>query len=161
MMRGDPSVARVDALRSRRSERAEDAGESFVRYVSVPERLGVFAVGVGVAALAYPRVSHATGVGVPCPLRTLTGIPCPACGMTTASTDLVAGDPNAALTANPFVLGLVVLAVVAMPLLALRAAGLIGPPVACTATTRRWVNWLGALLAGLSWIYQLHRFGFL
>jgi hypothetical protein len=160
-MRGDPSVVGFDALPSRRSERAEDAGERFVRYVSVPERLGVFAVGVGVAALAYPRVSHATGLGVPCPLRTLTGIPCPACGLTTASITLVAGDPIAALTVNPFVLGLVVLALVAVPLLALRAAGLIAPPVACTDTTRRRVNGVGALLAGLSWIYQLHRFGFL
>jgi hypothetical protein len=74
-----------------------------VRYVSVPERLGIFAVAVGAAAIIYPRISHATGLGLPCPLRTLTGIPCPACGMTTASTDLVAGDLAAALAANPFV----------------------------------------------------------
>jgi hypothetical protein len=132
-----------------------------VRYVSVPERLGIFAVAVGAAAIVYPRISHATGLGLPCPLRTLTGIPCPACGMTTASTDLVAGDPAAALAANPFVLGLAALAVVASPLLAVRAAGLADPPVAWSTTSRRRVSWAVGLLALASWSYQLHRFGYL
>jgi hypothetical protein len=132
-----------------------------VRYVSVPERLGVFAVTVGVAATVYPRISDATGLGLPCPLRTLTGIPCPACGMTTAATDLVAGDPAAALAANPFVLALAALALVVPPLLSVRALGLVGPPVAWSDTARRRVPWAVGLLVFASWSYQLHRFGYL
>lgn len=132
-----------------------------MRYLSVPERLGGFVVAVGAAATVYPRLSQATGLGLPCPLRTLTGIPCPACGMTTAVTELVAGDVTAAVAANPFVLGLAILAVVALPLLAVRAAGLVGPPVAWSATARRRVSWAVGLLAFVSWLYQVHRFGFL
>jgi hypothetical protein len=81
--------------------------------------------------------------------------------MTTAVTELVAGDVTAAVAANPFVLGLAILAVVALPLLAVRAAGLVGPPVAWSATARRRVSWAVGLLAFVSWLYQVHRFGFL
>lgn len=132
-----------------------------MRYMSVPERLGVFGVTVGVAATVYPRISHATGLGLPCPLRTLAGIPCPACGLTTATTGLVTGHLAAGLAANPFVLALVALAFVAPPLLAVRAAGLVRPPVAWSTTARRRVSWAVGLLAFVSWSYQLHRFGYL
>lgn len=37
----------------------------------------------------------------PCPLRTLTGIPCPLCGMTRGVTALVHGELGRALTLNP------------------------------------------------------------
>jgi len=37
----------------------------------------------------------------PCPLRTLTGIPCPMCGMTRGVTSLVNGDFAHALLMNP------------------------------------------------------------
>ncbi len=37
----------------------------------------------------------------PCPLRTLTGIPCPMCGMTRGVTSLVSGDFAHALLMNP------------------------------------------------------------
>jgi hypothetical protein len=132
-----------------------------VRYVSVPERLGVFGLAVGAAGVVYPDVSHATGLGVPCPLRTLTGVPCPVCGMTTATTELVAGHPAGAVAANPFVLGLAALALAALPLLVARAIGLVDPPVAWSAAARRRLSWAVGLLALVSWFYQLHRFGFL
>jgi hypothetical protein len=132
-----------------------------LRYLSVPERLGVFGLAAGAAVTVYPAVSRATGVGLPCPLRTLTGIPCPGCGMTTAATGLVAGDIATALAANPFILGLAVLALVAPPLLAARAAGLVGPPVVWSDPARRRVSWAVGLLALVSWSYQLHRFGYL
>jgi hypothetical protein len=37
----------------------------------------------------------------PCPLRTITGIPCPMCGMTRGVTALVHGDLARALVMNP------------------------------------------------------------
>lgn len=47
----------------------------------------------------------------PCPLRTLTGIPCPLCGMTRGVTALVHGDVGHALFLNPGSLLIVALAV--------------------------------------------------
>jgi hypothetical protein len=39
--------------------------------------------------------------GVPCPLRTFTGIPCPLCGMTTSVTAATHLRPLEAMAANP------------------------------------------------------------
>ncbi|HEX8859889.1 MAG TPA: DUF2752 domain-containing protein, partial [Actinomycetes bacterium] len=96
---------------------------------SVPEQLGLAGLGAAAASLVYPAASHATGIGLPCLLRTLTGVPCPLCGMTTAATSLAAGDPRAALAANPFVLLLAVGTLAMTALLAARAAGLAPAPV--------------------------------
>ena len=47
----------------------------------------------------------------PCPLRTITGIPCPLCGMTRGVTALVHGDVGHAIFLNPGSLLIVALAV--------------------------------------------------
>src|SRR5256885_12049298 len=39
--------------------------------------------------------------GLPCPLRMLTGVPCPLCGMTTSVEAMVHAHPVAAFVANP------------------------------------------------------------
>lgn len=132
-----------------------------MRYMSVPERLGAFGVGVAGAALVYPRLAGLTGFGLPCPLRTVTGIPCPVCGMTTAAVALVAGHPAAALAANPCVLVLAILAVIAPALVALRAADVASTPAPWSPAARRRVGGAVGLLALASWSYQLHRFGYL
>jgi uncharacterized protein DUF2752 len=84
--------------------------------------------------------------GLACPLRTLTGVPCPLCGMTTsveASVRLHLGD---ALAANP---AGVLLALAGVLLLALRPQRLVVPSLV-----------LPVALAGM-WLFELHRFGFL
>jgi len=53
---------------------------------------------LGAAALLPLLPAHA---GLFCPLRTLTGIPCPLCGMTTSVEATVHGHLVAALQANP------------------------------------------------------------
>lgn len=47
----------------------------------------------------------------PCPLRALTGVPCPFCGMTRGTIALVHGDVLGALALNPGVLLAVVVGV--------------------------------------------------
>jgi uncharacterized protein DUF2752 len=82
--------------------------------------------------------------GLPCPLRTLTGVPCPLCGMTTSVEATVHGDLLAALRANPAG-PLAVLA--ALALLVRRPAGALRVPTVAVV----------ALLLGL-WFFELHRF---
>jgi hypothetical protein len=111
------------------------------------------------AAVAWPTFTGVTGVGVPCPLRTITGIPCPACGLTTAAVALVRGDFTAAFDASPVIYGLAALAVAVGPLVALRAAGVLQSPRPFSPERRRRTGLLCSLLALASWLFQLHRLG--
>jgi hypothetical protein len=47
-----------------------------------------------------------TGIGIPCPWRSVTHTLCPFCGSTTMGVALLQGDVAAAWAANPFVLTL-------------------------------------------------------
>lgn len=92
-----------------------------------------------------------------CPLRTLTGIPCPFCGMTTGTVAVMRGSLADALKANPFSIGVIPAAVAGI---ALRVRSLWRPP-----SRRQWSRaairvGFFALLAGviISWIFQLFRF---
>ena len=78
------------------------------RQYSIPERLGGFGIAVASAATVWPAFSAGTGLGLPCPLRWLTGIPCPACGLTTAAVDLTHGRLLASLADNPAALALAI-----------------------------------------------------
>jgi hypothetical protein len=128
---------------------------------SLPEQFGLAGLGAVAASFVYPMASHATGLGLPCPLRTLTGVPCPLCGMTTAATSLAAGDPRAALAANPFVTVLAAGTLWMTALLVARAARLAPAPVPWSEAARRRARWAVALLAAASWVFELHRFGWI
>jgi len=130
-----------------------------LRNFSVPERLGGFGLLVGSAAAVWPAFTGRTGVALPCPLRTVTGVPCPGCGLTTAAVALVRGEFGAAFDANPLIFGLAALAVTVVPLVALRAAGVLKTPVPWSVARRRRTGWLAGLLAVASWLFQLHRLG--
>jgi hypothetical protein len=130
-----------------------------LRPFSVPERLGGFGVLVAVGAIVWPAFTDRTGLGLPCPLRTLTGVPCPFCGLTTGAVALVRGEAGAAFAANPMIFGLAVLALAVGPLVALRAVGVIGPPVPWSSARRRKTEWLAGLTVLASWLFQLHRLG--
>jgi hypothetical protein len=81
-----------------------------------------------------------------CPLRTVTGVPCPLCGMTTSVGATLRLDLETALAATPAGLAAVVVALV---LLLTRPSALRVPlPLPYVAL-------------GCMWLYQLHRFSFL
>ena len=126
---------------------------------SVPEQLGLAGLAAAGAAVAYQAALGGEGLWLPCPLRTLTGIPCPRCGMTTAATGLASGDLGAALAANPFVLLLAGFTLVMAVLMAARAIGWVAPPALWAASRRRQSYWVVAGLAAASWAFQLHRSG--
>jgi len=116
----------------------------------VAVRLGAVAA-VSVAA-AWLHQNH--DPGALCPLRRLTGVPCPFCGSTTVFMEAGAGHWWAALLANP---------VTVIAALVFLAAPLLAPdPLTTLARLPVRALWIGgaALLVG-SWLWQLHRFGFL
>jgi hypothetical protein len=84
--------------------------------------------------------------GIVCPLRAMTGIPCPLCGMTTSVEETVRLDLRDAVAANPAGVGAVV---VALALLFFRPARLRLP----------WPILPLTLLA--MWGWELHRFSIL
>ena len=96
------------------------------------------------AAVALPVLPGWAGVG--CPLRALTGIPCPLCGMTTSVEAVVRFDLGSALAANPAGILAVLVAVL---LLVVRPRRIAVPSVA-----------LPAALAAM-WVFELFRFDLL
>ena len=85
--------------------------------------------------------------GVACPLRTITGIPCPLCGMTTSVTAVMHFDLLGAIGANP-----------AGPLVVMAALLLVIIPGRHAVNVPRWS--LPAALA-LMWLWELARFHFI
>ena len=79
----------------------------------------------------------------PCPLRTITGVPCPLCGMTRGVTALVHGHLEQALTYNPGALFAVAIAVAL--LLLWRTKRMVVPV------------WVIAAVLGVLWAWQLFK----
>jgi hypothetical protein len=101
---------------------------------------GASMVGLG---LVLPHLPH--NPGLPCPLRTLTGVPCPMCGMTTAVKAVCTGHLRTSIAANPF--GVVAVAV-AVALLLRPGLRTVRVPVGLIVAA-----------AVASWVWELRRFG--
>lgn len=98
---------------------------------------------------------HAVAGPVLCPLRLLTGIPCPACGLTTSFTEMAGGNLAAAWAAAPigpvlFVLFAAMALVAAVLLLRRRRLVL-------ARGGRAMVLGAVVVVATASWVYQLVR----
>ena len=100
---------------------------------------------LGAAAVRAAWPGHAPGL--PCPLRTLTGVPCPLCGMTTSVTATVRGHLGSAVAANPAGLLFVAAAVALLAVPRLRSVDVPG--------------WLPYVALTLMWMWELFRFGIL
>jgi hypothetical protein len=132
------------------------------RGYSVPEHVSMFAVGAASVGAVYPAVMAHTGwPGLPCPLRTLTGVPCPFCGMTTATVAVSHGEWGSAAAANPLVYLVAILVAGTLPVLLARTVGLARAPRPWLEAKRCRVRWAVAVVVALSWLFQLHRFGFI
>ncbi|MEU8800709.1 DUF2752 domain-containing protein [Spirillospora sp. NPDC048819] len=106
---------------------------------------------MAVAAIGASWIHRVNDPGVLCPLRALTGIPCPLCGGTTVFIEFGSGRPAQAVLANPAVLtGAIAVAIAPL--------GLGGRWWALQPKTRAWM--LGTALVG-SELWQLVRFGVL
>jgi hypothetical protein len=113
--------------------------------------VAIRAGGMAVAAVLAAFVHHAHDPGILCPLRALTGVPCPLCGGTTVFMELGVAHPARAALANPFAL-----------------AGAISVATAPLGLGRRWWAisprtraWMLGVVVALSWLWQLARFGLL
>lgn len=109
-------------------------------------RAAVAAAVVVLLAAAHLRHRPATV----CPLRALTGVPCPFCGGTTAAVDLGRGRWADAVCASPLAVALVA----AWPLV-----GVLRPPQWWGRPVPRRLVVAAVLLGAQAW--QMHRFGLL
>ena len=102
----------------------------------------------GVALLGAAALAPLVGdPGIACPLRTLTGVPCPFCGMTRGITDLAHGDVAGALLLNP---GSILLVAAAIALVFARRPRQVRLPAWSVVATiaALWVFQLSKLVTG-------------
>lgn len=99
-------------------------------------RRGAYAV-AAVAGVALVDVANVARPATLCPLRAITGVPCPFCGTTTAAVRVAAGDLLGALAANPFTM-LALVALVLAPLSARRLPRNAVVPVFTVAVAAAW-----------------------
>jgi glycerol-3-phosphate acyltransferase PlsY len=129
---------------------------------SVPEHITMAGLGAGLVGSVYPVImAHSGGHGIPCPLRTLTGVPCPFCGLTTATVALTHGQWATAASTSPLACLAAALVVGTTPILAARTVGVIRPPCPWSEQARKRTRNVALVIVTMSWIFQLHRFGFL
>lgn len=132
------------------------------RMYSVPENITMFSAGAAAVGAVYPMiVAHTGGQGLPCPLRTLTGVPCPFCGLTTATVALSHGQWATAAKTSPLAYLVAFVAAGTAPILVARAFGKAPLPTPSSDRTRRRVTRGMIAIVALSWLFQLHRYGFI
>jgi glycerol-3-phosphate acyltransferase PlsY len=132
------------------------------RMYSVPEHVTMAGLGAGLVGSVYPMImAHTGGQGIPCPLRTLTGVPCPFCGLTTATVALVHGQWATAASTSPLAYLVAALVVGTTPVLVGRVAGVASAPRPWSERARQWTRNVVLLVVAMSWVFQLHRYGFL
>lgn len=110
-------------------------------------------------------VMAATSLRLPvvCPLRILTGVPCPLCGMTTGTVAFARGDLAGAAAANPVSLAFLpaMLALLIHRIRQLVSGRRLFPEVTISRAAGRWVVAAAGVVLVCSWLFQLNRFAIL
>ena len=101
-------------------------------------------MGAGMLAVAAVRPLIPIETGPPCPLRLITGIPCPLCGMTRGVTAVVHGDFAYALLMNPA--AYLAVAVALLLIVQWRVKRFVIP------------LWIITGVLGVMWIWQRYKF---
>lgn len=132
-----------------------------MRLESDPECAPLGAIFGAVAIVALLGAAAWIEFGLPqpgCPLRALTGLPCPTCGSTRLVEALVAGDALGALRWNPllFCAGALV-ALWALVSAGSRLLGLPGRRIVLERREGRWLRGLAAAAIALDWAYLAWR----
>ena len=131
------------------------------RMYSVPEHITMFGAGAAAIGAIYPGImAHTGGQGIPCPLRAITGVPCPFCGLTTATVALAHGQWSSAAATSPLTCLVAVMVAGTAPLLAARFAGRVSQPRPVSVRPRRRVTVAVGVLVAVNWVFELHRYGF-
>lgn len=112
------------------------------RYEFDLTRLRIPSCALLVGGLALAHLPN--GLGPPCPLRALTGVPCPFCGTTTAIGDAGSGHLRSAVSVAPIGIVVVVIAILAV-LGALPKKLTLNPLVILS-------------ILSVEWIFELYRF---
>ena len=109
--------------------------------------------------LATGLVLAWTSLKVPliCPLRALTGVPCPLCGMTTGTVAFLRGDLSGSLAAAPLSIAVIPATVAGIAVAVWNFIKGSKPRLESTRLRRAGVVILGLALI-FSWVFQLHRF---
>jgi hypothetical protein len=81
--------------------------------------------------------------------------------MTTATVAITHGEWGAAAAANPLVYLVAALLAVTAPVLVARGVGVAPTARPWSAAACRRTRWAMGCAVALSWLFQLHRFGFL
>ena len=129
------------------------AGQQHATSASPHRRRWAWAWGsaVGIAVLLAPVVPALAPWLPACPLKRLTGIPCPGCGATRAALALVRGEPAHAFSHYPLW---------ALVWVGLVAGGLVAGLWVATGRRLPWPRsprwlWLGAALLLANWVFNV------
>jgi hypothetical protein len=126
------------------------------RLLALP--LLLFLVAGLIAARQFPDLVYGLAH---CPLRDITGIPCPTCGGTHTAASLAVGNWQAALAANPVVaVGIVAFSLWAVFCLAATVAPGLRRSLSLSSGEKKAARILAALLIVTAWVFQVARVNF-
>ncbi len=137
------------------------ACESETRGYRPAKRIAVLIGAYCALLLAACYLTERAGIAITiCPLKTFTGLPCPACGSTRAALALLEGNLHAAVLLNPLAVCLYLLAPVVGGFYLMKAKGAAREAVPASARRKpksaRILLWAFAAAAiGANWVYLL------
>lgn len=119
------------------------------------KRAGLFSAGALALIMLAGVIQQRAIPMLPCGFKTLSGLPCPACGSTRAFATLATGEVGHAFVLNPLAVGSVLVIFLALLMTCLDAAltsGRVATKLAGAWSPRMW-GWLAGLLVVANWGY--------